>query len=102
MPVRPTRMPTPRPNRTIKGSMAPHSRLAGQLDALGRAQLRVEVLLHHAERRLREVGLDVGERVRRDLDLVAAQVGVERRVEDALLRDLPAQHDTLDPVYVQE
>jgi hypothetical protein len=34
-------------------------------------------------------------------DLEAAHVGVERAVEDALLGDLAAEHDVVDPALVQ-
>ena len=50
----------------------------------------------------REVRVDVGDGVAGHADLVAAQVGVERRVEDALLGDLPGEDTTrLDLLRVE-
>ena len=54
------------------------------------------------QRGVAELGIDVGDGVAHDADLEAADVGVERGVEDALLRDLAREHDLLDVALAQE
>src|SRR3954467_6111214 len=70
--------------------------LAGEFQIGHGGQLGVHVRLHHLERGLRQVRLDVRDGVGRHDHLVAADVGVERRVEDALLGHLPRENEPLD------
>ena len=65
-------------------------------------QVGVHVPGHHLERRPRPLGLDVRDGVGGHADLVAAHVGVQRGVLDALLRDLAAEDQALDLFDLQQ
>jgi hypothetical protein len=69
---------------------------------VARGQLGVHVALHHLQRGRREVRVDRRDGVRGHRHLEVADVGVQRRVQDALLGHLPAEHDALDPARGQQ
>ena len=64
--------------------------------------LGAHVLVHHAQRRLAEFGVDVRDAVGRHDHLEMAHIGVERGVEDALLGDLSGQDQSLGLQLAQQ
>src|SRR5947209_6756052 len=80
-------------NAGIRASALPSRRL----QALHAGQhVGAHVALHHAQSGLGQLLVDVGHAVAAHRDLEPAHVGVEGRVENALLGDLPGQDHPAD------
>src|SRR6476660_8448291 len=58
-------------------------------------KLGAHVALHHSQRRIPQVGVDVGDAVFRHDHMEMPDVGVQRGVEDALLSDLTGQDQSV-------
>src|SRR3954468_7633819 len=95
--------PTARGLRKSRGVLMSSRILGGrgEIDLVGVDDLGVEGALHHLERRLGQVLGDVGHGVAGHHDLEVAQVGVEGRVEDALLGDHAGHDDPVDALLAE-
>src|SRR3954447_5327593 len=95
--------PTARGLRKSRGVLMSSRILGGrrEVDLVGLDHLGVQVVLHHLQCGLGQVGLDMCQRGPGDDDLEVAQIGVEGRVEDALLGDHAGHDDPIDVLLAQ-
>src|SRR4051794_17355861 len=75
--------------------------ILGERRVRGRGDLGVEIALHHLQGGLGEVLVDVADGIAGDDHAEVAQVGVERRVEDALLGHHAREDDPLDALLAE-